>query len=96
MTTNKQQLFIVVYDDQQGLCNPMSWSTECEGALDALTEQPVACFPTRQAARKAIDISAKFAALRKAQGKPDNTDFLEGRSNVRVVECTPPATTPRA
>jgi hypothetical protein len=49
----------------------------------------VAVFTSLQSARKAINISTKWNALLKAQGKPRNEDFEgECRKNLRVVECT--------
>ena len=86
------RLFLVVWDDQQGLCVPMVWDADCEGAIcgGVGAKDRVALFTSRAAARKAIDISAKWAALNKAQGKPANDDFLgECRKNLRVVPCQP-------
>jgi hypothetical protein len=86
------RLFIVVWDDEQGLCVPMVWDSECEGAIcgGIGAKDRVALFTDRKAARKAIDISAKWAALNKAQGKVANDDFLgDCRKCLRVVECKP-------
>ena len=85
------RLFIIVWDDEQGLVVPMGFNRDCAGAVCAIgNKDKVALFTDRQAARRAIDISAKFAALCKAQGKPANDDFLgECRKNLRVVECEP-------
>lgn len=75
MATKKQSDgFIVVYDDEQGLCVPFGWDDDCDGALCCDTQQ-VAVFATRQAAREAIEISKRFNALLAAQRKPVNTDF---------------------
>ncbi len=80
--------FIVVWDDEQGVCVPMGFDDACAGAIaSAYSGAKVALFPSRKAARKAIDISAKFAALLRTQGKPENTDFTEGRKNLRIKEC---------
>lgn len=92
MTTpnNNNRLFVVVWDDEQGICAPMVWDAECEGAIcgGIGPKERVALFTSRKAARHAIDISSKWAALNKAQGKPVNEDFLgECRKNLRVVEC---------
>lgn len=82
-------MFIVVWDDDQGICLPMGFDSECEGALEGIAKKDcIAIFPDRKAAQKAIDISAKHAALRKAQGKPANDDFLgAARKNLRIVPC---------
>lgn len=84
------RMFIVVYDDNDCLCLPMGWDDDCAGALCSPTGDRVALFASREAARKAIDISAKFAALCRAQGKPANDDFIgTARKNVRVLACHP-------
>lgn len=86
------RLFMVCWDDQQGLCVPMAWDADCQGAIcGGIGEKDkVAIFTSRQSARKAIDISTKWNALLKAQGKPRNEDFEgECRKNLRVVECLP-------
>lgn len=89
------RLFMVLWDDGQGLCVPMMWDEECEGALcggAARTVDRVAVFTDRKAARKAIDISTKWNALRKAQGHIYNSDFEgDSRKCLRVVECKPNA-----
>jgi hypothetical protein len=78
---------IVVFDNQD-LCVPLGWDDECEGALEY--SDPVVVFPNRKAARRAISVSKKYAALCKAQGKPANSDFLPECADcikiVRVVE----------
>lgn len=87
-TGDRVRLFLVVWDDEQGLCVPMSRDSDCEGAICAGgNADKLALFRSRADARKAIDVSAKFAALCRAQGKPENTDFLEGRKNLRIREC---------
>lgn len=67
--------FIVVFDDEQGLCRPMGWDPECEGALEGCDSE-VAFFPDKAAAKTAVMISRRFALLRKAQGKVTNDDWL--------------------
>ena len=89
-------MFIVLWDDQFGVCVPMGFDSECPGALEAAgTNSAVAVFPNRPTARRAIDISAKHAALRKAQGLPSNDDFLgAARKFLRIAELRewkPPA-----
>ena len=77
--------FIVVWDDQQGVCWPLGWDDDCEGAICANTNQ-VAAFSNRADARRAIKISERFAALCEAQGKPANDDFLgECRRNIHIL-----------
>lgn len=83
------RLFMIVRDDDQGVCVPMGVDVDCHGAVCGIERiGMVALFPDRIAARKAIDISAKYAALCKAQGKPADDDFLGARrKNLRIVEC---------
>lgn len=81
--------FIVLWDDEMGVCCPMGWDEDCDGALCCITDS-VAIFPDRKAARRAINISAKFAQLRRTQGKPVNLDFIgDARKKLRVVPCKP-------
>ena len=84
-------MYIIEYNDGDSLCIPMTWDDECAGAVcSGASSSPVAIFPDRAAARRAIDISAKFAALCKAQGKPANDDFFPPcRKNVRIRACKP-------
>jgi hypothetical protein len=88
MTT--EDIYMVVWDDEQGLCIPMVWNPQCEGALEGGIgkNDAVAIFTSRRDARKAIDISTKWNALLKAQGEIHSEDF-EGacRKNLRVVPC---------
>lgn len=77
-------MFIIVFDDTNGLCVPYGWDADCEGAIEA-HGQSVAVFETRKAANTAITISRKFADLQKAQGKPFNTDFSEYRKNIQIL-----------
>lgn len=84
--------FIVVFDDEQCGCWPMSWDADCAGALCGFIGYGVALFDSRQAARKAIRISTAYAKLRKAQGLPANDDFLEGIAAVKIVSCEPEPT----
>lgn len=81
------RLFVVLYDDDNGISCPMAWDDDCEGAIRGMwAKEKIATFASRKDARKSIDISAKFAALQKAQGKLENTDFTEFRRNLKVVE----------
>lgn len=82
-------MYIVVWSVEQGVCVPMGFDSGCEGAIEAIGKNDaIAYFPDKPTARKAIDISANNAALRKAQGKPANEDFLAAaRKNLRIVEC---------
>lgn len=80
--------FIVVYDDESGVCSVMTSCPDCEGALEyAGPKDTVVVFPTRQLARRAIGISFCYAQLQKAQGKPHNSDFLEFRRHLRITPC---------
>ena len=75
---------LVTYDDEMGLCVPMGWDSECDGALEC-TSPPV-IFPNRAAAQKAIRISKRWNALRREQGGIVNSDFdPECVKNVRIV-----------
>ena len=86
------RLFVVLYDDDNGISCPMTWGDDCEGAIRGIwAKEKIATFASRKAARKAIEISAKFAALEKAQGKPENTDFTEFRRHLKVVELHLPS-----
>ncbi len=79
-------MFIVIYDDGDGLNIPYTWDGDCEGSLVCrMSDQPAAVFPDRNSARRAINISAKYAALCKAQGRPDNEDFTTHRECVKIV-----------
>lgn len=84
----KPSAFIVLYDGEL-LRYPYMWDSDCLGALRVLSGGPVALFATRKRAQQAIRISARYAALCQAQGKPVNTDFTTGLQNVRVVPCSP-------
>ena len=69
--------FIVVFDDDQGMCCPMAWS-EDSGKQDTLEGSALsaAVFPSRAEARKAINITAAQAKVDKLRGNAANTDFL--------------------
>ena len=85
------RLFIVIYDDENGLQCPMAFDEDCDGALCAWSfPETIAAFENRKEARNAITISTKFAQLRKSQGRPENTDFTEFKKNLRVVEMDLP------
>jgi hypothetical protein len=73
---SKQQLFIVVFDDDDHIF-PMAFNADCEGAIEcAGANDAIALFETRSDARTAINISAAYARLCLAQGKTANTDFI--------------------
>jgi hypothetical protein len=77
--------FIVLWSDEN-LIIPYGWNADCDGAIESWDGSgPVAVFPDRKAAQKAIRISAALAKLNEAQGKPGNTDFTKDREHVRVV-----------
>ena len=82
-----EKRFIIVWDDGQGLCAPLGFDEDCPGAV-CCTNAEVALFPSRPSARKAIRISKKYAALRQAQGLPENTDFVgESARYLQIIPC---------
>lgn len=85
-------MYLVLYDDEMGICCPMAFDPECEGALATWSKgDEVALFESKKAALKAISISRKFAALRKAQGRVVNGDFTPECSEfIKVVACDTP------
>lgn len=81
----RQSFYIVVYDDEGGLCIPMGQSSDCEGAI-AASSTCVALFGDKRQARRAIRISTQYARLCREQGKPANDDFLgDGLKRVKVI-----------
>lgn len=87
--------YLVVWDDEQGVCSPMALDPDCDGGLCG-GEEPVAIFATKADARSAIRISTKFAELCELQGRPANTDFLlPAKSNLRIIaaKCYTPQPT---
>ncbi len=83
--------FIVIFDDEQGLCQPMGWDDECKGALCACTGS-VAVFDTRAEARRAIAVSRAYMRLCEAQGKPTNDDWRPACANcIKVLPLQPEA-----
>jgi hypothetical protein len=66
--------WMVLFDDEMGVCVPMGPDSDCEGAICASNEPLL--FPSREAAKKAVIISGRWANLNKAQGKPAIEDFL--------------------
>lgn len=84
----KPSAFVVLYDDHDLLRYPYCWDPDCLGSLYGLSEGTVALFETRKQAQQAIRISARYAALCQAQGKPVNEDFTTGLKNICVVPCS--------
>lgn len=85
--------FIVVYDDDCGLCVPMGWDADCDGAICS-THESIALFATRSEAQTAIRISTAFASLQQLQRLPCNYDFIESLKKIKIVPLTakePPA-----
>ena len=83
--------FIIVWDDQQGVCFPMGWDEDCDGALCGFSKT-VAVFADRKEAKAAINVSTKFALLQKAMGRPVNEDVLgECKKNLKIVPLAPKA-----
>lgn len=79
-------MLIVVYDDESGVCCPMTWDGDCEGAI-CCGSGAIALFDTRKQARKAITISKRFALLQKAQGKPEDDTFTSGAALLKIREA---------
>lgn len=77
--------YIVVYDDDGGLCCPMGADEACAGAV--CVSKVVKIFPDRKSARKAIRISRAYAILNQEQGRPANTDFTDGIKCIKVLPC---------
>lgn len=84
-------MFIVVFDNGDCLCIPMVEDKDCQGALSCGSmdgKDKVALFLDRKQARKAIEISTKFALLCKSQGKPVNVDFIGyAKKCVKIIPC---------
>jgi hypothetical protein len=79
--------YIVVFDDEGGLCTPFGPDPDCEGALQ-YSNDGVALFPSHAAAKTAIKISVKYAELLMAQGKPANTDFVgDAKKFIKIRPC---------
>lgn len=84
----KASHFIVAYQsDLGGMTVPYGWDDDCLGAICSYSDS-IALFTSRKLAQQAIRISARFAALRSAQGKPANTDFIADIKNVRIIPCS--------
>lgn len=82
-------MFIVIFDDDQGLCVPYALDQDNEGALHAISRgDTVAIFKSRDDAKRAIRISRKLAELDQARGHPVNDDFLlPGVLCVKIRKC---------
>jgi hypothetical protein len=79
--------YIVVFDNEDGLCIPFSWDEECDGAIECGGDaEPVALFETRQEARKAIAISKANAVLLRTQDKVFNSDFTDSLKCLRILK----------
>ena len=82
------EAYIIVFDDGDALCIPMSHDKDCEGAVCTMYGKSIALFDSRKDARTAINISKCYARLLKTQGKPFNEDFLPPASkHVKVLRC---------
>lgn len=81
---------LVCWDNDMGLCVPMMWDSDFRLALCGFSAGgTVAIFADRKSAMKSIDISAKWNALLKAQGRPYSEDFLgESRKHIRILPCS--------
>jgi hypothetical protein len=89
--TKSQSQYIVIYDDNCGLCVPYSWDDDCEGAIvTGGKDDTVAVFSSRKDATKAIQISTTNATLRRLQGLIWNSDFNPAnRGYIRIVRLQP-------
>ena len=79
--------FVVVFEDA-GLFYPLGWDSDCEGALCQSLHQ-VAEFFSKSDARRAIDVTVKFSALRRAQGRVSHDFHRVPRSCLRVLPLVP-------
>lgn len=80
--------FIIVYFNNDSLTVPYQWDDDCEGAVEAWDGQkPIAVFPDRKTAQKAIAVSTAWNRLLQAQGKTFNEDFTDPkfRKPIRIV-----------
>jgi len=78
-------MFIVIYDDEMGVVSPLQWDADCEGAIHCWCgSDPIAVFPDRKAARKAIAVSEAWNRLLKAQGETFNNDFTDPKMRKRL------------
>ena len=73
---------------------PMTWNDECGGAIVVDNNKPPVVFANPAAARAAITISKRFEQLRRAQGRPHNSDFLEDLKQVKIVRVQRGSTSP--
>lgn len=78
-------MFMVFYNDQNGLCVPFGADDSTAGAIHGAENTPV-MFATWADAQKAIRISIAKAKLDEAQGRPVNEDFTVYRKNIRIVK----------
>lgn len=79
----------MVYKDDDCIYLPMTWNKSCEGALCCGDDSDeIAAFATRAEVKKAIEISKRFYALCRAQGKPANDDFdKKNLGKVKIMCC---------
>lgn len=78
---------MIVFDDEQGLCCPMTWDKETPGAVEgAGSSDPIAVFHERADALRSIRVIRKKAELAKERGDEiPNDDFLgESRKFIKV------------
>lgn len=81
-------MFIVIFDNEDGLSIPYCWDPDCEGALTSFccTESnQIALFDTRREAQKAIRISTKRDELAKEQKNIRELDFIDSRELIHIV-----------
>lgn len=87
--------FIVLYDDDQGLCVPFGRDPSCFGAIQVIGEsEPVVVFPDKATAQNAVRISRAWSRVLELQGAPRNTEFEPPSSkHIRIVPVTGPEVT---
>ena len=79
--------YLILFDDEMGLCCPMTWDKETPGAVEgAGSSDPIAVFHERNDALRAIRVSRKKAESAKERGDEiPNDDFLgEARKCIKV------------
>jgi hypothetical protein len=88
------QMFMIFFDDREMDYAPMVWDSECDGAIcPGISEREnVAIFASKKDARRCVELSRKWNALLKAQGKSYYEHFegkfeRECRKNLRILPC---------
>lgn len=79
--------YIVVFDDDMGLCVPMTWRKSHPGALRPPGKaEPIAVFHDRKDAQRAIRMSRHLAQMESEQGVICDDDFMpRNRQQIKVI-----------